>query len=571
MERIEHLLENDVNNFGSQQSEKDDSFCHSTSLNKTGVTNETKVAEESEGKCEQRIDNVFLEKDREVSSISITSGDSKNCLSAIAEMYSSSDEEAGPENSTEPPNNESNVTEEAGCKEMGINNFINIDVDPISVQDRGASLEEENNNLNSNNSTDTALQITTMVEPELSKNPESGGGTLVESDTDEQIHTLVESKNDGSPAVEPINDGSEQREPESDEQILAKTENDRHTLIESKSNRSPAVEPINDGSEQREPESDKQILAKTENDRHTLIESRSDGNPAVEPTCINDRSKQIGPESNGQILLEPKIDGDIFMETGSDRCTVLETESVGHTTTEATTDKSMPIKPESSECTLFGSQNDEHILEQPGSNGHTLIEHTLKEEESDRCILSESKSNWQMEDNNDGHIVKIESGGHTLIEPINDGDTITGSKSDGHTPMETDNEGNILIKSDSGGHMLMNAEYNKLTLAEQRNDEHTLTEPGGKICTFIEPKSEEGSLVGLDRHGGTTICSDTGHQVYALGSIDKEIQMISGSEHASQMVIQTECDTKDSSSSSDSSSDDESSSSESKSSESSSE
>ena len=532
MERIEHLLENNVNNFGSQQSEKDDSFCHSTSLNKTGVTNETKVAEESEGKCEQRIDNVFLEKDREVSSISITSGDSKNCLSAIAEMYSSSDEETGPENSTESPNNESNMAEEAGCKEMGINNFLKIDVDPISVQDRGASLEEENNNLNSNNSTDAALQITTMVEPELSKNPESGGGTLVESDTDEQIHTLVKSKNDGSPAVEPINDGSEQREPESD----------------------------------------KQILAKTGNDRHTLIESRSDGNPAVEPTCINDRSKQIEPESNGQILLEPKIDGDIFMETGSDRCTVMETESVGHTPTEATTDKSMPTKPESSECTLFGSRNDEHIiLEQPGSNGHTHTERTLKEEESDRCILSESKSNWQMEDNNDGHIVKIDSGGHTLIEPINDGDTTTSSKSDGHTPMETDNEGNILIKSDSGGHMLMNAEYNKLTLTEQRNDEHTLTEPGGKMRTFIEPKSEEGSLVGLDRHGGTTICSVTSHQVYAMGSIDKEIQMISESEHASQMLIQTECDTKDSSSSSDSSSDDESSSSESESSESSSE
>ena len=92
MERIGHLLETDVNNFGGQPKE-DDSSCQATGLNETGFTNETKVAEGSQGKLDKRVDNIFLDKEGEVSSISITSGDSKNCLSAIAEVYSSSDEE----------------------------------------------------------------------------------------------------------------------------------------------------------------------------------------------------------------------------------------------------------------------------------------------------------------------------------------------------------------------------------------------------------------------------------------------------------------------------------------------
>ena len=137
--------------------------------------------------------------------------------------------------------------------------------------------------------------------------------------------------------------------------------------------------------------------------------------------------------------------------------------------------------------------------------------------------------------------------------------------------METDNEGNILIKSESGGDTPMNTECNKHILLEQRNNKHTFTEPDAEIYTFIEPKSKEGSLVGLQRHGDTTACSDTSQQVYAMSSIDKELQVIDEREDASQIGRQTECETKDSSSSSDSSSDDESSSSESESSESSSE
>lgn len=540
MEQIEHILENDVNinNFGGQQSEKDDNSSHSV------VTNKTKVAEELEEKREPRNDTVFHEKQKELSSISITSGDSKNCLSAIAEMYSSSDEETCPENSTEPSSNESKMAEDAGSKEMVISNFQSIGVNPIFAQEKGASLQEENNNLNSNNSADTAPQITMMVEPELLKKPESGGGTLVELDND------------------------------------------------------------------------RQILMKTENDRHTLIESKSEGQSIIEP--INDGSKQMESESDRQILLEPKGDGHLFMETKSDRHTVMETESVEHTPTQSTTDECMPINPEGSECIPFGSQNDGHLLTQPGTNRQTLRElgrdtHTPVQQESYGCILAESKNNGNMEGNNDGHIVKVESGrptvieppndgnentlsklksdGHTpmetdsernvliksesggcaLIEPLNDGCTLKISKSDGHSPMETDNEGNILINSESGGHMLMNTENNKHSLPEPGNDDHTLiTEAEGKICSFIEPKSEECSPVELEREEDTPTCSDTSHQVYAMTSIDKELDIIGDSEQVSQMGQHTVHGTEDSSLS-DSSSDDESSSSESESSESSSE
>ena len=265
MERIGHLLETDVNNFGGQPKE-DDSSCQATGLNETGFTNETKVAEGSQGKLDKRVDNIFLDKEGEVSSISITSDDYKNCLSAIAEVYSSSDEETCPGNSTEPSSNESKMAEDAGSKEIVIKTF---------------------KNLKSNKSSDTATQITMMVEPELLKEPESGGGTLVESDND------------------------------------------------------------------------RQILMRTENDRHTLIESKCEGHPVVE--SINGRSKQMEPESDKEMLLEPKIDEEIFMETKSDRDTVMETESVGCIPTESTIDLCIPIKPESSECTLFGSYNDENI------------------------------------------------------------------------------------------------------------------------------------------------------------------------------------------------------------------
>jgi len=306
------------------------------------------------------------------------------------------------------------------------------------------------------------------------------------------------------------------------------------------------------------------------------------------------------------------------METKSDRHTVMETESVEHTPTQSTTDECMPINPEGSECTLFGSQNDGHLLTQPGTNRQTLRElgrdtHTPVQQESYGCILAESKNNGNMEDDNDGHIVKVESGrptvieppndgnentlsklksdGHTpvetdsernvliksesggcaLIEPLNDGCTLKISKSDGHSPMETDNEGNILINSESGGHMLMNTENNKHSLPEPGNDDHTLiTEAEGEICSFIEPKSEERSPVELEREEDTPTCSDTSHQVYAMTSIDKELEIIGDSEQVSQMGQHTVHGTEDSSLS-DSSSDDESSSSESESSESSSE
>lgn len=505
MEQTELLSETDVNNLSGQQSKQSDSSCQSASLNDEAVVlNETKVAEESEEKRDSRNVNVFHEKERELSSGSFkTSSDSKNYLSTIAEMYSSSDEETEqtcPENSTEPANNEIKMAEEAGCKEMGI---INIGVNPISPQDKGASLEEDNNNLNSNNLTDTTPQTTIMVEPEILKNHESGEGMLIESDSDEKI------------------------------------------------------------------------LITTESDRHALIENKSDGHKVIEP--INDGSKQMEPEIDGQILLEPKVDGHTFMDIKSDTCTICEAESVEHTATEGTTDKSMPIESESSECTLFGSQNYGH-LSTPESNGQTLIKqgrdgNTLVEQESDVFVLTEDKSNGHMEDNNNGHIVKIESGKHTLIETPNDGNgnILRKLNSDGRTPMETDNEGNILIKSESSGDMPVNTDCNKDVLLEQRNNVHTLTEPVAEICTFIEPKSKEGSPVGLERREDTTTCSDTSQQVYGMSSIDKELQMIDESEDASQMGKQTECETKDSSSSSDSSSDDESSSSESESSESSSE
>ena len=622
MERIEDLLESDVNKFLSQQSKKDDSSCQATSLNETGITNKTKVAEDSQGKLTQRVDNVFLDEEREVSSISITSGDSKNCLSAIAEIYSSSDEETCPGNSTEPSSNESKIAEDVRSKEMGVNNFQSVGVNPIFAQEKGASLEEKNSILNSNNSNDTAPQVSMMVEPELLKKLESGRGTLVESD------------------------------------------------------------------------SDSQILITTENDRHTLEESKSEGHPVIEP--INHGSKQMEPESDEKVFLEPKIDGEIFLETKSDSDTVMETESVGRIPTESTIDFCMPIKPESSECTLFGSRNDGHILAQLESNRRVLIEqgrdrHTLKEQENDGCILEKSKNNEYLEGGCAEHIVKIESSGHAPIEPPNDGngntlrklksdghalsetdnegnffvksesDELTlkepshdgdgntlGKLSDGHTPLETDNEGNFLIKSESDGHTLIepsndgngntlrklrseghtpletdnegnfligneggqytNIEpsndengntHSKLksnghtpmetdnegnilikseicghtrntecsTLPQAGNNGHTLAEPNGKTCTFIDPKTEEGSFVGPERHGDIPTCSETTHQVYAMSSIDKELEIISESEEPSRTV----CRTEDSSSSSDSSSDDESSSSESESSESSSE
>lgn len=507
MEQTELLSETDANNLSGQQSKQYDSSCQSASLNDEPVVlNETKVAEESEQKHDSRNDNVFDEKEREFSCGSFkTPSDSKNYLSAIAEMYSSSDEETEqkcPENSTEPANNESKIAEEAGCKEMDINN---IGVDPISLQDKGASLEEDNNDLNSNNLTDTIPLTTIMVETEILKNHESGEGILIESDGDEKI------------------------------------------------------------------------LITTENDRHALIENKSDGHTIIEP--INDGSKQMEPESDGQILPEPKVDGHTFMDIKSDTCTVMEAESVEHTSTKGTTDKSMPIESESSECTLFGPQNDGHASTQPESNGQTLIKqgrdgHTLLEQESDVCVLTETKSNGHMGDNNNnGHIVKIESDKHTVIETPNEGNgnILRKLNSDGHTPMETDNEGNILIKSESGEDTPMNTECNKDILLGKRSNVHTLTEPDAETCTFIEPKSKEGLLVGLERQGDTTACSDTSQQVYAMSSIDKELQMIDECEDASQMERQTECETKDSSSSSDSSSDDESSSSESESSESSSE
>lgn len=496
MEQSEHLLETDINKFGDQLLKKDDSSCQSTSLNETGVTIETKVAEELEGKRDPRNDSVFHEKERELSSISITSGDSKNCLSAIADMYSSSDDETCPENSTEPLSIESKIAEDASSKEMGINNFLNTSVDPISVQGKGASLEEENNNLNSNNSTDNAPQITMTVEPELLRKPENFGGTLIESD------------------------------------------------------------------------SDRQIFMKTENDTHTLVESKSDGHTTIER--INDGSKLMESESDRQILIGLKVDEHTVMETEIDGHSVTETESDGHTPIEPTKDGCLSIKPENYGCTLLESQNDGHILTQPGSNGQTLIKqesdrHTLIEQGSDGCFLAKAKNNGHTEDNNDGHILKIESCGHALLEPLNDGK----SKSDGHKPMETDNEGNILIKSERGGHTLMDTKSNKHILPEPENDGQTLIEPDSKLSTLIEPKGEEGSLVGLERHGDTATCSDIGHQVYAMSSIDKELENIGESESTSQIGRQTKCETEDSSSLS--SSDDESSSSESESSESSSE
>ena len=507
MEQTELISETNVKNSSGQQSKQYDSSCQSASLNDEAVVlNEAKVAEESEEKRDSRNDNVFDEKEREFSSGSFkTSRDSKNYLSAIAEMYSSSDEETEqtcPENYTEPANNERKMAEEAGCKEMGI---INIGVNPISPQDKGASLEEDNNDLNSNNLTDSTPQTINMVEPDILKNHESGEGMLTELDSDEK------------------------------------------TLITK------------------------------ENDRRTLLENKSDGHTIIEP--INDGSKQMEPESDGQILPEPKEDGHTFMDIKSDTtCTILEAESVEHTSTEGTTDKSMLIESESSECTLFGSQNEGHVSTQPQSNGQTLIKqgrdgHALVEQESDTFVLTKAKDNGQIEDNNNGHIVKTGSDKHTLIETPNDGNGDIPRKlnSEGHTPMETDNEGNILIKSESGGDMPMNTECNKHILLEQRNNKHTFTEPDAEIYTFIEPKSKEGSLVGLQRHGDTTAFSDTSQQVYALSGIDKELQMIDEREDASQIGRQTECETKDSSSSSDSSSDDESSSSESESSESSSE
>ncbi|KAL9961460.1 hypothetical protein ACROYT_G030402, partial [Oculina patagonica] len=179
MEQNEHVLETD---FGDDQSRKEDSSCQPNSLNESSFRNETKIVDESVGKQESKSDDVSSGEERKMSSISVNSDDVKNCLAIIAETYSSSDDEANPENSAEPVNNEIFLAEDDSRKEMGINNFVNVGANPITAPEKGASLEEQNNNLNNIklNLADAATQNTMIVEPQHLKEPETDGRTLIE-------------------------------------------------------------------------------------------------------------------------------------------------------------------------------------------------------------------------------------------------------------------------------------------------------------------------------------------------------------------------------------------------------
>ncbi|KAJ7370477.1 H/ACA ribonucleoprotein complex non-core subunit naf1 [Desmophyllum pertusum] len=188
---------------------------------------------------------------------------------------------------------------------------------------------------------------------------------------------------------------------------------------------------------------------------------------------------------------------------------------------------------------------------EPESDGHTFIEpkrtgNTLIEPENDGCTLTESK--------NDGHtlmetesdectLIKPEGDGHTFIEPQSDGCTLLESKSNGHTLMETGSDVNTLAEPESDGHILIEPLINGHTLMETENDRLTLIEPKRECTLTTEPET----------HGHTPTCSDTGHQVYAMSSIDKELEIISEVDGTSQMARLAEHTIEVNSSSSDSS------------------
>lgn len=522
MEQNEHLLGTDINN----QSRIDDSSSQVTILHETGFKCETKMVDESMGKCDFRNNSVFPGEEREISSISINSGDVKNSLAIISETYSSSDDETCSENSTQPLNNERSMVEGGRCKEMDINNFANSSVNPISVLEKGTSLD---NNLNSINVADTASQITRIIEPDSHGRtlvePGSDGRTLIEPKSDEQ--TLIESEN-GHTLIEPDSDGCTLIESESDGRTLIESTSDGRTLVENGSDGRTLIEPENNG--------------------HTLTESKSDEHTFMET------------KSNEHTLAEPEINSHTAIEPKSDECTLREPETHGHLHVPTCSDTSHQVYAMSSIdkdleiiSEVDGTSEMTRLADhrEPESDGHTFIEpkrtgNTLIEPENDGCTLTESK--------NDGHtlmetesdectLIKPEGDGHTFIEPQSDGCTLLESKSNGHTLMETGSDVNTLVEPESDGHILIEPLSNGHTLMETENDRQTLIEPKRECTLTTEPET----------HGHTPTCSDTGHQVYAMSSIDKELEIISEVDGTSQMARLAEHTIEVNSSSSDSS------------------
>lgn len=150
--------------------------------------------------------------------------------------------------------------------------------------------------------------------------------------------------------------------------------------------------------------------------------------------------------------------------------------------------------------------------------------------------------------------------GHTFIEPVSVGCTVKKLENDGHSLDEPVNAGCIVTEPGTVGH----------TVIKRENDGHALNEPVNAGCTVTEPASVGHALIKVENNVGHSLNesvnaghlliepenvenmppdTDTVHQVYAMGSIDKELENICENEGAAQRGKVTEVDSSGDSSS----------------------